>query len=279
MTGPIHRYPPLSPGPLPELPPILLDGDPQSIPAGFENTIAAGNRIWLLPVDPGVIAILWECSATAFDRIAALTRDGCIWLVLSPADHRPVAPLQKAIWNREDSCLIEVPERGASWRAELGGWNSRGQWIALTTSPPLQLPPPPPPRPRLQPSPIQVTAPAEPVPFPPDPSPAQTGSHPETRPQTSPLEAFGRTQSHSPSDGSSAGIAIPPASPSNAASLALSALIQPWLPSTTDPAAPPSTGAGTSPTAQYRVLNADTFPSRHSETSPTPTSASPSSWS
>lgn len=114
------------------IPEILLEGDPP-IPHAHDMDESSWT-LFLQARSPGSVAVHWDIDPAAFQRFAAGTGDGCVWVRVWVGPESQGRVVYRAVWRESETVLVPIPLRHGELRAELGGWSRRGQWMSLSMS-------------------------------------------------------------------------------------------------------------------------------------------------
>lgn len=114
------------------IPEILLEGDP---PIPHSHGVDESSwTLFLQARSPGSVAVHWDIEPAAFQRFAAGTGDGCVWVRVRVGPESQGTVVYRAVWRESETVLITIPLRHGELRAELGGWSRTGQWRSLSMS-------------------------------------------------------------------------------------------------------------------------------------------------
>ncbi len=114
------------------IPEILFEGDPP-----IPESLGVDESVWTLFLQarsPGSVAVHWDVDVSAFQRFAAGTEDGCVWIRVWIGPESQGTVVYRAVWRANETVLMTIPSGPGKLRAELGGWSRRGEWTSVVLS-------------------------------------------------------------------------------------------------------------------------------------------------
>ena len=114
------------------IPVILLEGDPPIV-----RSQGIDESSWLLFLQarsPESVAVHWDVDPATFQRFAAGTEDGCVWVRVWVGPDLQETIVYRAVWRESETVLMTIPSYPGELLAELGGWSRRGEWMSLSIS-------------------------------------------------------------------------------------------------------------------------------------------------